>query len=763
MRHHKRIPICILLLALCVPSLVSARASAPITFYSSVQSQEARSGPIWITPRGGKPFFVIGANYEGASDRAWLMWEDGQFDLDLIGEDFDKASSVGINTLRIFVQKPLRDDILAGDFSKLDSVLGLARRNDLWVILTFTDWPEPDLQRAGDLNRRIAAHLAAEPSILAYDTKNEPQFTDVAGAIYPTTLPTVPLQSPDLIATYGERIPRASIGDYRRGDGKNVIPARMTDDQAYIMGNYYKLYLEFLDASSAWVGAHASTNTIDYMDSPDSFAWTPFLNAMDAALLAWNNAQLDPVRVADPGRLVTTGYSNMILARMPSNSALSFHSIHRFTSHGAGGLNVTFRVLDALQRAFPTQPVMLEEFGYPGQVRSSSGGITGYDPRTTANLESAAWAYLYSKGFAGGAKWMLNNFTQGDDPAQNSYGLFDNSNQPKLTAYALRQMSDLVSRSSPGTMASTVRSDDSFAASYSYTARGALIAGGKVYTSTNLTYASNAPSQMVMTNVGGTMTLFSTDVSTVTLNLPGIFGVPVDELSKVTLMGLDPQGQPWTPLVPALNGDWLRINIKPLYSYQLVVKLRAVERAEARIDPDSVYFPQVGHNLSDDFLRYWQTYGGLPIFGYPTTEAFQENGYLVQYFERNRFEYHPEISGPNYTVLLGRLGADSTAGKVFPRVQPFTSEPNHRYFPETGHSLNYAFLGYWERNGGLAIFGFPISEEIREVSSTDGREYTVQYFERARFEYHPEYKGTDAEVLLGLLGISTMKEKGWIP
>ena len=741
---------------------VGAKTVSQPRFLSYTHTQEAQTGPVWVTPRGGKPFFVIAANYEGASDRAWMMWQDDQFDPDVIDEDFAKASSVGINTMRLFVQTALRDDIRAGDFSKLDDVLAIARRYNIWIILTFTDWAEPDLKRAGDLNRTIATHLASEPSILAYDTKNEPQFTDVAGAIYPSSTQTVPLQSPDVIAMYGERIPRDTIGDYRRGDGKSVIPARMTDDQAYVMANYYKLYLEFLDESSAWVGSHSGTNTIDYMDSPDSAAWVPFLGAMDATLLAWNNAQIDTVRAADPGRPVTTGYSNMILARMPSNSALSFHSLHRFTSHGAGGLNATFRVLDGLQRAFPTQPVLLEEFGYPGQVKSSSGGITGYDPRTTANLESAIWAYLYGKGFAGGGKWMLNNFTQGDDPAQNSYGLFDNNDQPKLTAYTLRQVADMVAHTSPGTMSATVRSDDNSAASYSYTSPDALITGGKVYTSTNVTYASNAPSSMVMTNMSGTLSIFSTDVSTMTLNLQGTFGVPVDELSKVTLMGLDPKGQPWTPPVPALNGNSLRISLQPLYKYTLSVVPRALGRAEARIDPDTVYFPQVGHNLSDEFLRYWQTYGGVPIFGYPTTEAFHENGYLVQYFERNRFEYHPENTPP-YDVLLGRLGADSTARRVFQKVEPFTSGPSHVYFPETGHSLNSGFLGYWNKNGGLAIFGYPLSEEIREVSPTDGKEYTVQYFERARFEYHPEYKGTDAEVLLGLLGVSTLQGKGWLP
>jgi hypothetical protein len=96
-------------------------------------------------------------------------------------------------------------------------------------------------------------------------------------------------------------------------------------------------------------------------------------------------------------------------------------------------------------------------------------------------------------------------------------------------------------------------------------------------------------------------------------------------------------------------------------------------------------------------------------------------------------------------------------------VEAFQNGPDHVYFPETGHSLSFAFLGYWTRNGGLAQFGYPISEELRERSATDGVEYTVQYFERARFEYHPEYRGSDAEVLLGLLGTSALQAKGWLP
>src|SRR5688572_6802943 len=273
-----------------------------------VPTQAARQDPArppraWIAPRGGQPFFVVGANYEGATDRAWAMWEDEKFDVGLIDADFARARSLGINTLRIFVQRPLRDDINAGDFSKLDAVMQVARRHSLLVILTFTDWAEPDLARAGALNARIAARFRDDPQILAYDAKNEPQFTDIVGAIYPTGTVSVPLQSTELVAHYGERISRDQIAEYRRSnEGRAIIPARMNDEQAYALGNYYKLYLEFLNAGAEWVGDHVGTTSIDYIASPDSAEWQPYVAALDATLSAWVSTQMDPVRVADPGR-----------------------------------------------------------------------------------------------------------------------------------------------------------------------------------------------------------------------------------------------------------------------------------------------------------------------------------------------------------------------------------------------------------------------------------------------------------------------------
>jgi len=74
------------------------------------------------------------------------------------------------------------------------------------------------------------------------------------------------------------------------------------------------------------------------------------------------------------------------------------------------------------------------------------------------------------------------------------------------------------------------------------------------------------------------------------------------------------------------------------------------------------------------------------------------------------------------------------------------------FFPQTGHYLGGTFRDYWQSHGGLAQQGYPISDEFSEVSALNGKPYTVQYFERAVFELHPENAGTPYAVLLSQLG-----------
>lgn len=186
----------------------------------------------------------------------------------------------------------------------------------------------------------------------------------------------------------------------------------------------------------------------------------------------------------------------------------------------------------------------------------------------------------------------------------------------------------------------------------------------------------------------------------------------------------------------------------------------ATPRPAAASAPASVYFPVTGHQVSDPFLATWRKLGGLATFGYPLTEAFvdPQSGLTVQYFERERFELHPENAGTEWEVLFALLGSWLTEGRTEPAFTPTPANtappdtPERQFFAPTGHYLAYGFKSYWETHGGLRIFGYPISEEFSELNPDTGQIYTVQYFERARFEYHPENAGTPYEVLLGRLG-----------
>ena len=167
------------------------------------------------------------------------------------------------------------------------------------------------------------------------------------------------------------------------------------------------------------------------------------------------------------------------------------------------------------------------------------------------------------------------------------------------------------------------------------------------------------------------------------------------------------------------------------------------------------YFSQTAHFLRGAFLAYWESHGATPVLGLPITEALTEDGLVVQYLERARLEWHPEISSdPGNRVLLTRLGVimNESRGMIFPSLPAGEDTPVSVFFTQTGHNLSNAFLTYWQHNGGLPVFGYPISEEIAESSPTDGKTYTVQYFERNRFEWHPENPPA-YNVQLGLLGV----------
>ncbi len=158
------------------------------------------------------------------------------------------------------------------------------------------------------------------------------------------------------------------------------------------------------------------------------------------------------------------------------------------------------------------------------------------------------------------------------------------------------------------------------------------------------------------------------------------------------------------------------------------------------------------------------------MFGLPITPQREETigdwTGQMQWFERNRLELHPE-NAPPYDVLLGRLGAEFVAesGGPPPRQEP---REGCQYFDQTGFNVFGNFLASWSASGldlgdpgvstaeSLALFGLPLTGEF-EATLEDGTTHVVQWFERARFELHPE-NAPPYNVLLTRLGVAKAGE-----
>jgi glucose/arabinose dehydrogenase len=77
--------------------------------------------------------------------------------------------------------------------------------------------------------------------------------------------------------------------------------------------------------------------------------------------------------------------------------------------------------------------------------------------------------------------------------------------------------------------------------------------------------------------------------------------------------------------------------------------------------------------------------------------------------------------------------------------------------PGISNCIDGRFREYWEQNGGLPVFGYPISAAANRQTA-EGT-FLTQSFERNRFELHPE-KTAPYDVLLGRLGDDRLRQQG---
>ncbi len=190
---------------------------------------------------------------------------------------------------------------------------------------------------------------------------------------------------------------------------------------------------------------------------------------------------------------------------------------------------------------------------------------------------------------------------------------------------------------------------------------------------------------------------------------------------------------------------------------------------------DERCFAETEYCISGRIRAFWEQNGGLEVFGLPITpqqeQVVEGQPLQVQWFERHRLELHPQ-QAPPYDVLMGRLGVlrleqQGRDWHDFPKDEG--PREGCRFFAETQQNVCGDILAAWQANGlefdgesgistaeSLALYGFPLSGEIEEQVLVDGRyqQYTVQWFERTRFELHPQQE-PPFHVQRGLLGVET--------
>ena len=202
-----------------------------------------------------------------------------------------------------------------------------------------------------------------------------------------------------------------------------------------------------------------------------------------------------------------------------------------------------------------------------------------------------------------------------------------------------------------------------------------------------------------------------------------------------------------------------------VFAVSLIFTLFLISKPLAAVPGDRL-FPETGWRVGGRLLEFWDAGGGLPVFGLPlgpaANAATAEGTFAAQSFERERLELHPEQKAP-YDVLLGRLGDEllRRAGRNWRDENVGQPLPGTcQQFAQTNRSVCGLFLRYWQTHGldfgdpgtsereSLALFGLPLTVPRLETNSS-GDQVLTQWFERARFEHHPE---APTAVLLGRLG-----------
>jgi LPXTG-site transpeptidase (sortase) family protein len=152
--------------------------------------------------------------------------------------------------------------------------------------------------------------------------------------------------------------------------------------------------------------------------------------------------------------------------------------------------------------------------------------------------------------------------------------------------------------------------------------------------------------------------------------------------------------------------------------------------------PSEYYVADTGHALAEPFLSAWAERDGMTTLGLPVSEPTNQSGHVDQYFE---YGYLQTTSGSNRPdqIVLRRTGYELLAAEresdrsVAGRRVGGTST-GAAYFdsnPSTSPKLKGRTKSFYDRHGGVARFGRPISQSYLSYGMR------IQWFEFGRLQW----------------------------
>ncbi len=469
----------------------------------------------------GERFFMLGVNYIGSFD-CKTSHASVDFVYDKWEADFKKAREAGVNCMRLWIEG------LDGSREKMDSILYLADRYGIYLLLHPTAHPKENGDELAKLFSELAKLAAEEPAVIGYDLMNEPYITTVGsvriggreGAILRHD-PFVRYRGKDFYdsewveSTFRSRVGWPPLSDWSQGHEAKTLLAAYN-----ILSLYSRRYIETKDYSSLY----GIDNRL-----PIDPEYAAFFDSVNQTLADWIRLQTVPIRRQDPNGLITVGY-NTVLTALPANEELDFVSHHLYqppTSYA--DLKKAVTTMDRLRMLWPDKPITLGEFGYSCGTRLPDGGILNI--HNSAVAEMIVYLYAWANDFGGGMSWMLSDWPTAlmdysapwISPSRQLYeagfGMYaydgTQTGRPKPIVWAMKCMRDYLDSSPRGTGSfRLVKADTQTGCGYLYQNDTALFVGMKHFQNESIDFqAADAANLMLYWTDEGLHVLSTADAS----------------------------------------------------------------------------------------------------------------------------------------------------------------------------------------------------------------------------------------------------------